>query len=221
MNFKLSFVLIPVVSAILSGCGGDRDPDAVKALVENMVSVDNAAYKVSKYEVTQGLWQCVTGENPSFFKGDLLLPVENVSLGDCIKFVAKLNAHPDAKKSGLIFRIPTEEEWRTACSGGSDDLFGELDDGERGTPVRMAWYSGNSARKTHPVGMLRANAYGIHDMHGNVAEWTMTEENDKAVVCGGSWIDAAEACTTESKYLTSSSHRNSDVGLRLFADVRE
>lgn len=221
MNFKIAFIAFSAVSVFFAGCGGENDPDAVKTLVENMADIEGVKYKVAKYEVTQGLWKCVMGDNPSHFQGDLSLPVENVSLGDCQKFVAKLNAHRDARNSGLTFRIPTEEEWRTACRGASDESFGELDDGEKGSAVKMAWYAGNSTRKTHPVGMLRANTYGIYDMHGNVGEWTVTEKDGMAVVCGGCWFDSADSCTTDSTYSTGASHRNSDVGLRLFADVTE
>lgn len=218
MNFKLTSAILSVTAMIFAGCG-ENDPDAVKALVENMVKIEGESYLVSKYEVTQALWKCVTGENPSHFQGDLFFPVENVSLDDCQRFVKKLNSHPDAKKSGLTFRLPTESEWRKVCHGGTDELFGELDDGVQGSAQKMAWYGANSGRRTHPIGMLRANAYGICDMHGNVAEWTVSEEDDMAVVCGGCWYDSADACTAESKYLTDPSHCNSDIGLRLFADL--
>jgi formylglycine-generating enzyme required for sulfatase activity/serine/threonine protein kinase len=116
-------------------------------------------FEMSKWEVTQELWQSVMGNNPSHFKG-AKLPVEQVSWNDVQQFIQKLNEHSD----GYIYRLPTEAEWEYACRAGSeDDYAGNLDE--------MAWYNKNSGGKTHPVGEKNPNAWGLYDMHGNVLEW--------------------------------------------------
>ena len=69
-------------------------------------------YYMGKYEVTQALWQAVTGKNPSKFKGDNL-PVERVSWNDCQVFIRNLN-----NMTGRKFRLPTEAEWEYAARGG-------------------------------------------------------------------------------------------------------
>ncbi len=117
-------------------------------------------------EVTQQQWKAVMGENPSRFKvcgGDC--PVENVSWDDVQKFIKKLNK----KEGGNYYRLPTEAEWEYACRAGSSTLFSFGD--ERHLFTDYAWLSGNSGRKPHPVGKRRPNAWGLYDMHGNVAEW--------------------------------------------------
>lgn len=109
---------------------------------------------MAKTEVTQKQWKSVMGKNPSKFKGDDL-PVENVHWFDCRNF---------CDKSGL--QIPTEAEWEYACRAGTKGAYagtGRLDD--------MGWHSGNSGRRTHPVGEKAPNAWGLFDMHGNVSEW--------------------------------------------------
>ena len=113
------------------------------------------------------------GENPSKFK-NVDNPIENVSWNDCQKFLKKLNALPSVKESGLVFRLPTEEEWEYACRAGSTEDYCKLADGTgitEDTLGEVAWYDDNSESKTHPVGKKKPNAFGLYDMLGNVGEW--------------------------------------------------
>lgn len=127
-------------------------------------------FYMSRFEVTQKLWESVMGDNPSTIKGDSL-PVNNVSAHDVDRFIQRLNT-----KLGVNFRLPTESEWEYVAKCRIDSN-GEISDtgfkyaGTDDTPDKTAWYSANSDGKIHPVGMKEPNPFGIYDLGGNVIEW--------------------------------------------------
>jgi len=118
---------------------------------------------IGKYEVTQGQWRRLMGDNPYFFQecGDNC-PVEFVSWDEVEKFARKLS-----QNAGYTFRLPTEAEWEYACrSGGKSEKYSGGDNADA-----VAWYAGNSGGRTHPVGQKRPNGLGIYDMSGNIGEF--------------------------------------------------
>ena len=233
------------------GCGADAG-DPVERLVADMVPIPGRDFRMGKYEVTQAQWEAVTGENPSKFKG-ADHPVENVSWYDCQAFLEKLNAHPAARASGLVFRLPTEEEWEFACRAGSTNDFCRLADGTEityATLGRVAWYAENTARRPRwlkhfidiaeglvdfvhevnwretishqPVGRKEPNAWGLHDMHGNVCEWTETKQTDSLegecrVFRGGCWGESYGFCMSSLQSWFPPSYQDHKLGLRLCA----
>ena len=120
----------------------------------------NKGFEMGKYEVTQEQWKAVMGGNPSdrYDKG-AKKPIHNVRWESVQRHLARLNERGD----GYRYRLPTEAEWEYAARAG--------DAGIRGALNSIAWYEGNSGYDLHVVGKKAANAWGLHDMLGNIREW--------------------------------------------------
>ena len=183
------------------------------ANIFEMVSIPGRDFMIGKYEVTQFQWAAVMDGNPLEFKRENH-PVVDVSWDDCQKFIKRLNSMPDVRKSGIVYRLPTSDEWEYACRAGSTGKYGLLADGKEGTLDAMGWYKDNSRGSTHPVGQKKPNAFGLYDMHGNVCEWTSTAVGDR-VFCGGSWCSSAWYCEADNRYGIPPGLRDDYLGFRL------
>ena len=147
-----------------------------------------AGFWIDTVEVTQRLYDSLVGRNPSFHVGCPNCPVERVSWFEAVRFCnARSRAEnlPEAydvsASDSLLwtwdptspgFRLPTDAEWEYAARAGSssDWYWGPYLNKE--TVVKHAWYDQNAGDSTHPVGQLEPNGFGLHDVSGNVSEWT-------------------------------------------------
>lgn len=130
---------------------------------------------IGKHEVTQGEYLAVTGTNPSEFPGDLNRPVSSVSWPDATNYCGLLTERELAAgriPAGSRYRLPTEAEWECAARAGTTTRFSFGDDANNSELGRYAWTAENSNFTVHPVGEKLPNPWGLHDMHGNVWEWT-------------------------------------------------
>jgi formylglycine-generating enzyme required for sulfatase activity len=209
----VEMVLIPAGRFVM---GSDDGPPDQRPAHE----VELDAFLMDCYEVTQSIYTKMDPINGSHFKGPDL-PSEMVGWGK-----AALYCNMRSEAEGLTpcynefgecdfdadgYRLPTEAEWEYACRAGSETVYSFGDD-----PSRLgqnAWYAANSNKKTHPVGRKGANAWGLYDMHGNVAEWCNDfyapdyyakspqknprgpAEGDRNLLRGGHWGASAESCT--------------------------
>ena len=182
-------------------------------------------FYIGKYEVTQGQWQRIMGNNPSYYKncGDNC-PVEQVSWNDIQQFIQRLN-----NQSGKQYRLPTEAEWEYAArSGGKSEKYAGGNDVDA-----VAWYDGNSGRETHPVGQKQPNGLGLYDMSGNVWEWCSDWYGEKyygqsfrdnpdgpssgsyRVLRGGSWNDKPRDVRVANRLGYNPGYRDYYFGFRL------
>ena len=180
-------------------------------------------FDIGKTEVTQAQWRAVMGGNPSRFQGDTQ-PVEMVSWNDAQEFLRRLNA-----AGGGSWRLPTEAEWEYACrSGGKAETYAGTDAAAALSDI--AWFNkAEAGNMTHPVATKQANGLGLHDMSGNVWEWTQDafvtpyggdRPEPKYVIRGGSWDGKANyvRCAIRNRY--EPERRDPRIGLRVVRDVR-
>jgi formylglycine-generating enzyme required for sulfatase activity len=174
----------------------------------HQVCVDG--FWMGRYEVTQAQWQNVMGKNPSGFQG-VENPVERVSWNDVQEFLQKLNQQVGKE----MFRLPTEAEWEYACRAGTNTAYSFGNDPNK--LGQYAWYDKNSDRKTHPVGQLAPNAWGLYDMHGNVWEWCQDwyASGSDRVIRSGDWSNVAKNCRSARRYHFSPDGRDNGLGFRL------
>ncbi|MCW8930059.1 MAG: SUMF1/EgtB/PvdO family nonheme iron enzyme [Gammaproteobacteria bacterium] len=136
---------------------------------------------MGKYEITQQQWHSIMKKNPSKFKecgSDC--PVENVEWSEIKTFLKHLNNQTQKK-----YRLPTEAEWEYVARAGTNTPFSTGDCLDLQSANFNARYQynncptskGGSLKSTIKVGSYPANAWGVHDMHGNVSEWTCSEYN--------------------------------------------
>jgi formylglycine-generating enzyme required for sulfatase activity len=130
-------------------------------------------YWLGKYEVTQSQWEKVMGSNPSWYKG-ADRPVETVSWTEVTSFCAKLTAlerKAGRLPAGMTYQLPTEAQWEYACRAGTKTAFSFGDELTAKDANYVHGGFGTGLQRTSNVGEYPANAWGFHDMHGNVFEW--------------------------------------------------
>jgi formylglycine-generating enzyme required for sulfatase activity/predicted Ser/Thr protein kinase len=225
---------VPLVMVAIPGgtfnMGSDADSDE-----KPIHSVSVPPFYMSKYPITQSLYEKVMGKNPAKFPGKNR-PIESVSWYDAIEFCQKLSA--TTKKE---YRLPTEAEWEYACRAGTTTPFYF---GETITPD-LVNYDGNYPYGSTPKGIYRqettevgnfpANAFGLYDMHGNVWEWCLDEYVDTyegapvdgsvrgnidstsvpRVLRGGSWSDYAILCRSAIRCRYAPGYRINVFGFRV------
>ncbi|MFO7820079.1 MAG: SUMF1/EgtB/PvdO family nonheme iron enzyme [Halanaerobacter sp.] len=191
--------------------------------------------EISKYEVTFEKYLAYCKDTDSSIPDDegwgrKKRPVTNISWYDAVKYCNWLSEQEGltpaydikgAKESWKLkdepqklegYRLATENEWSYVARGGDSGKTtvyagsNNLED--------VGWYDGNSDERTHPVGEKEPNELGVHDMTGNLWEWTTTSEGDKYVQCGGSYTNVSHFCRLKVRSLNKPSV-SQDLGIRV------
>ncbi len=202
-------------------------------------------YWLGKYEITQAQYEAVMGTNPSYYKG-ANLPVECVSWYDAKEFCSKLtDLEMEAGRlpEGYRYTLPTEAQWEYACRAGTTTALNSgknLSDEDQCSEMdEVGWYWYNAGIKsyekglicTRAVGQKMPNAWGLYDMHGNVAEWcadfyedypasavvdpTGPDAGIERVARWGSWWNSAWPCRSAYRGSDASDNIYTNLGFRV------
>jgi formylglycine-generating enzyme required for sulfatase activity len=189
-----------------------------------------APFRISRYEMTQELYELVMGANPSRWKGPRN-SVEMMTLADAETFCKKLTEMLRRQKlidAGESVRLPTEAEWEYCCRAGTTTryCFGDTAtaDGDQSPKATLldpwAWHTGNAAGNDPPVGALKPNAWGLYDVHGYLWEFVTPDSRLPAVAAGsvilrsGSWKDHHSQLTSSSRRVVPAATADDAVGFR-------
>jgi formylglycine-generating enzyme required for sulfatase activity len=238
-SLGMNLVSIPNGEFLMGSISGDAEDER-----RHRVRISRNIYMSSR-EVTLEEYAGATGKNPGRLKNSLIgtandgmlgarrLPVENISWHDAVEFCQRLSALSEETNQGRWYRLPTEAEWEYACRAGSDSRFnvGHLLSRE------LAVYGGSSGTHAAVVGSFAPNAFGLFDMHGNVAEWCndwyagyFTEasilENPEGplsgkqrVVRGGSFLSKVGSCRSTARAKLDPAMREEAVGFRIVCEL--
>ncbi|WP_246258209.1 formylglycine-generating enzyme family protein [Amycolatopsis anabasis] len=191
--------------------------------------VEVGAFQLASHPVTRELYAAVRGEAPANPPAPRK-PATEVSWIDAVLFCNRLSAlsglepcysmgeDPDAQDvvcdwAADGYRLPAEAEWEYACRAGTSGVrYGELDE--------IAWYRANSGGEPHDVAAKAPNAWGFHDMIGNVWEWCWDRYDPRVygpyrVFRGGGWFDHPRGCRASCRRKSHPTFRVDDLGFRL------
>ncbi|MFA4987330.1 MAG: SUMF1/EgtB/PvdO family nonheme iron enzyme [Candidatus Brocadiia bacterium] len=227
-NAPFALVAISPGTFLMGSLNGEPDEKIV-----HRVNITKP-FLIGETEVTQAQYRAVMKANPSCYKGDNL-PVDQASWDDATEFLRQLTESERKKGNlpqGMEYRLPTEAEWEYCCRAGSVTEYFFGDDAKM--LADYAWFDVNSGDTTHPVGKKKPNAWGLHDMHGNVWEWCYDWYGDKyppeadhhsdpmgpatgqdRVLRGGSFGNTAGYCRSARRCWNTPNSRDYNLGFRV------
>jgi formylglycine-generating enzyme required for sulfatase activity len=233
---KMPFCFCPAGTFMMGSLEHERDRLGREKQVQLRI---DKGFWMAKTECTQQQWKAVTGDNPSEFPGGNA-PVETVNWEDAHAFVSTLNLMCQIK--GWKWGLPTEAQWEYACRAGTQSAYSFGDDPSKLAKFanfadrRFTLFNASYADKTQddkfgnltaPVASYAPNPWGLHDMHGNVAEWvadklsamfddtagvSLVGEGDVRILRGGSWNSALAVCRSAARQSTSGLYGDSGIG---------
>ncbi len=185
----MQFVWIPGRSFTMGSSSKDGDSQNSETEAHEVYL---KGFWMGKYEVTQSQWERIMGKSNS--NSNIKQSIQDTSNYPVTTFNEEFLDRLNKRIAGDVYRLPSEAEWEYAARASSSGKFSFGDD--TGKLEEYAWFSQNSGGTVHPVGQLKPNKWGLHDMHGNVWElcadsWHPNYQN--APIDGSIWKGGDEA----------------------------
>lgn len=256
-SIGMKLALIPTGTFTMGSPRGEAERERQETPHEVVIS---KPFYMGVYEVTQSefatIMEGIELHRRAAFPGDRN-PAENVEWKNARYFSERLSERAEEKHAGRRYRLPTEAEWEYAGRAGTETAFhfGDSLSSEQANfngnfPAGTAG-KGPYLRKTAAVGSYPANAFGLHDMHGNLAEWCTDfydpeyyenspdqdplgpplgvmktdfdnfDKNFFMVIRGGSWLDEARACRSAYRYRAMPNTQYQLIGFRVVCEAAE
>ena len=250
------FVRIEAGTFAMGSAPGELGRDADEAVHRATIT---RPFFLSRTEETEADWRGVARNDPSHFLGCDDCPVDSVNFWDALAYLNHISSvagfapcytligcsgtpgidfacltasYEHATCAG--YRLPTEAEWEYASRADTNTAFhnGLMVD-ERCSDTGLddiGWYCGNAQEHTYAVGSLEPNAWGLHDVSGNLWEWvwdrygpydgdvtdpTGPPAGDVRVLRGGGWYSLARECRSANRGAEEPGYRSGDVGFRV------
>jgi formylglycine-generating enzyme required for sulfatase activity len=249
--FRFDVAYVPPGEFTMGSSASERPNGFFAALIMNTGSETahqvrlTRGFEMGVFPVTQALYAAVMGTNPSKFKGNQR-PVEMVSWFDAVRLCNAVSRACGLSEAYSIgsgdkptvnwsqstggFRLPTESEWEYAARAGTGHIYAGGDDLDF-----VGWHGGNSSGQSQAGGQKRPNAWGFHDMSGNVWEWCWDRYGDypagpvsdptgpasgsDRVFRGGSWYYDPQYARVARRSYDAPGFRDCDLGVRLLRTV--
>jgi formylglycine-generating enzyme required for sulfatase activity len=254
-SIGMKLALIPAGTFLMGSPADEAERDEVE--IQHEVTISKPFY-LGVYEVTQrefnqlmaatvkrgAIFDTKRGGGPDF-------PMENITWGEAVAFCNTLSGLPEEKKAGRRYRLPTEAEWEYACRAGtttpfaSGKAFSSKEANCNGNYPYGGADKGPFLSQTAKVGSYAPNAWGLYDMHGNVAEWCADfydkdyyRKSPKAdprgpekgvvstdyqdfyrVIRGGCWLDEARGCRSAYRFRAMPHDPYRLIGFRVVCEV--
>ena len=188
------------------------------------------SFSMAKYEVPQNLYELVMGTNPSRWKGPRN-SVEMMTWSEAKQFCQRLTQllhEHEMIPDDHVVRLPSEIEWEYCCRAGTRTAYSFGEQAQTATDMgakasildEYGWHTGNAAGNDPPVGALKPNAWGFHDMHGYLWEFCGDDNvpdrdgNPACVSRSGSWKEPYTNLKSTSRKVWLQSARSDDLGFR-------